>query len=403
LPKAAWVLIPVGVGLILVSLFLRVKLKAYHVAVQKSEGVLYSFLQEHLSSMSVIRTYTKEEQSERQAGERLNQLVDIRMRRTRFMATCATGIYALVRIGYFGGVVLCGIQILGDQMTYGMMTAVLHLIRQAEAPLADVTRAIPQFFYMIASAERLIEIEKMESDYSGELISPENARRFYLEELSAIGLRNASFSYSRDSERREEVLNQFNLEVEKGDYVAFSGKSGCGKTTTLKIMMGLYSLTGGECYLCDKSGRERPLTAEWRGLFAYVPQKNLLLSGKLRNAVAFSEGDESHKDDEIWEALRVACAESFVRELPEGLDTLLGEQGAGLSEGQMQRIAIARAIFSKRPILMLDEATSALDENTEKRLLENLQAMTDRTVIIISHRPAAMDICNKQVCFRENA
>ena len=103
-----------------------------------------------------------------------------------------------------------------------------------------------------------------------------------------------------------------------------------------------------------------------------------------------------------YEALRVACAESFVRELPEGLDTLLGEQGAGLSEGQMQRIAIARAIFSKRPILMLDEATSALDENTEKRLLENLQAMTDRTVIIISHRPAAMDICNKQVCFREN-
>ncbi len=402
LPKAVWVIIPVGIALIGLSLFLRVKLKAYHVAVQKSEGILYSFFQEYLSSMSMIRTFTKEEQSRIQAEEKLENVVDIRMKRTRFTAACATGIYMLVRIGYLGGVILCGIKLLDNGMTYGMMTAVLYLFRQVEAPLAEVTRVVPQFFYMLASAERLIEIEKMESDYSGNVLSPEEAGRFYNEKFSAIGLRDAYFSYDdvNDSEIKGiYILNGLNMKIEKGDYVAFTGASGCGKTTALKILMGLYSLTGGERYLCDKSGKEYPLTAEWRSLFAYVPQRNLLLSGKLRNAVIFTIEEENCRESEVWEALRIACAEDFVRELSDGLDTLLGEQGAGLSEGQMQRIAIARAIFSKRPILMLDEATSALDERTEKRLLENIKAMTDRTVIFISHRPAAVEICNKVVCF----
>ena len=397
LPRVAWMLIPCGMALIAVSLFLRVKLKAYHMMVQQKEGVVYSYLQEHLESMSVIRTYTKEETSEQEAAEKLNDLVDVRLKRARFTATCATAIYALVRIGYFIGVILCGTRLLNGVLTYGMMMAVLQLIRQAEAPLADVTHAVPQFFNMLASAERLMEIEKTPTDYDGNLHTPEEARAFYDAKLAAFGLRNVSFAYGADS---EEVLSGRSFTIRKGEYVAFTGESGCGKSTTMSLMMGLYVPDSGEVFLQDSDGGEQSLSAEWRALFAYVPQKNLLLSGTIRDVVAFSEhAKETVGDEEIMEALRIACADGFTAELPDGLDTMLGERGSGLSEGQMQRIAIARAIFSKRPILMLDEATSALDEETEKTLLENLRTMTDRTVLIITHRPAALAICDNEIHF----
>ena len=139
-----------------------------------------------------------------------------------------------------------------------------------------------------------------------------------------------------------------------------------------------------------------------RRLFAYVPQGNQLMSGTVRDIVSFADKTEMHNDEKIAEALRIACADGFISELENGIDTLLGERGTGLSEGQMQRIAIARAVFSESPILLLDESTSALDENTEKQVLENLRKMTDKTVVIVTHRPAALDICDRILEFTEN-
>ena len=148
------------------------------------------------------------------------------------------------------------------------------------------------------------------------------------------------------------------------------------------------------------SGEEyHDLTAAMRPIFSYVPQGNQLMSGRIRNVVAFTDGGSANDDDAVWNALRVACAEEFVRTLPLGLDTVLGERGSGLSEGQMQRIAIARAVFSGRPVLLLDEATSALDAPTEKQLLANLRAMTDKTVIIITHRAETAAVCDREVKF----
>ena len=164
--------------------------------------------------------------------------------------------------------------------------------------------------------------------------------------------------------------------------------------------MGVYDPDEGERYIKDSEGKQQPLDMKWRRLFAYVPQGNQLMSGTIREIVSFA--DVSHREDDaaIYRALNIACAE-FVEELDDGIDTMLGERGTGLSEGQMQRIAIARAVFSDSPVLLLDEATSALDEGTESRLLENLKAMTDRTVIIVTHRPAALAICNRVVKFND--
>ena len=164
--------------------------------------------------------------------------------------------------------------------------------------------------------------------------------------------------------------------------------------------MCLYPLDADRRYIrANNNGRveEYSLTPMWRGLFAYVPQGNQLMSGTIREIVAFGDPDAMSQDERLAQALRVACASEFVAALESGIDTRLGERGAGLSEGQMQRIAIARAVFSDRPILILDESTSALDEATEQQLLTNLRQMTDRTVLLITHRPAALTICDREI------
>ena len=166
--------------------------------------------------------------------------------------------------------------------------------------------------------------------------------------------------------------------------------------------MCIYKLDGGRRCITDISGNTEELSAKFHRLFAYVPQGNQLMSGTIREVVCFADKSELHNDERISEALKIACAEEFVSELDDGVDTLLGERGTGLSEGQMQRIAIARAIYSRCPILLLDEATSALDEATERKVLENLKNMTDKTVVIVTHRPAALDICDRILQFTEN-
>ncbi len=163
--------------------------------------------------------------------------------------------------------------------------------------------------------------------------------------------------------------------------------------------MCLYPLDEGERYLKSEAEYVMPLTSAWRGLFAYVPQGNQLLSGTIREIIAFGDQNLMKQEERMKRALQIACADAFVSELEQGLDTLLGERGTGLSEGQMQRIAIARAIFSDHPILLLDEATSSLDEATEARLLANLRAMTDKTVLIVTHRPAVLSITDKTIDF----
>ena len=170
--------------------------------------------------------------------------------------------------------------------------------------------------------------------------------------------------------------------------MAFTGASGCGKSTVLKLLLGLYKPQAGSV-TPDES---------YKRLFAYVPQGNHLMSGSIRSVVAFADPGEQGNEERINNALSLACCD-FVSELPRGADTLLGERGLGLSEGQMQRLAIARAIFSESPILILDEATSALDADTERKVLENIKSMTDKTVIIVTHRPAALAVCDRQIVF----
>ena len=198
------------------------------------------------------------------------------------------------------------------------------------------------------------------------------------------------------------VLKNVDLEIEKGQCVAFTGHSGSGKSTVLKLLMSLYPLDSGERYLKTADEQKETLDARYTRLFAYVPQGNHLMKGSIREMVAFSDKEKMKDERELRQALEIACATEFVDTLPDGMDTMLGERGSGLSEGQMQRIAIARAVFSGNPILVLDEASSALDEATERKLIHNLRDMTDKTVLLVTHRPTMLEMCNRQIVLKDN-
>ncbi len=397
IPQAVYVLLPAGILQIAFSLLFRSKLKAFHRRTQQADGRVRSFMQERLANLLVVRAFTGEDYTDRLAGEHMDDLVGARMARVRFTNLCFTTLHAAMQAAHIFGIALCSFGILQGTMTYGTMSSVLHLISQAEAPFSQISGFLPQYYSMIASAERLQDIEDLPADSDTPALPAADTLRYYNEQFAALEWDKVFFSYTD----KEPVLQGLSLTIRKGEYVAFTGESGCGKSTAMKLLLSLYPLTAGELRLRDAAGDSTPLTAPWRSLFAYVPQGNGLFSGTLRETVTMAAPDKATDDEAVRRALTIACADGFVDELPQGLDTPLGEHGAGISEGQAQRLAIARAILSQRPILLLDEATSALDGATEERLLRNLRDMTDHTVILVTHRPAALQICDRQIPFGE--
>ena len=404
--RFACIFLPCGVMLIFLTYAFRRVLKRLHKQVQERDGILRVFLQEHLGSMMIIRSFAAEQQTEDKANERMEEHKIARMKKNHFSNVCNIGFGLAMNGIYLFGICYCGYGILLGTISYGTLTAITQLISQIQSPFANITGYLPRYYATTASAERLMEIEHFVNDSEQPAYPIEKVKQYYAQTMLSFGLRNADFSYYPAVDRINAlsktnmpiVLKNISVEIHKGEYVAFTGHSGCGKSTVLKLLMSIYLLDRGERYLIGTQG-EISLSAQWRRLFAYVPQGNQLMSGTIREVVAFADQTDMNNDARIHQALSIACADDFVADLEEGIDTLLGERGTGLSEGQMQRIAIARAIFSDSPILLLDEATSALDEHTEKRLLMNLRQMTDKTVVIVTHRPAALEICDRTIDF----
>lgn len=394
-----WILVG-GVVMVCLTWSLRRLVKKLHRQVQMADSRFRVFMTERLGSMMVIRAFEKEKTAMEQGDGRMADHKRARMRKTWTMGLFHNGFSLVVNCVYVIGAIYCARGIFSGQMDYGTFTAVLQLVTQVQTPIGNISGYFTQYSTMLASAERLMEAELFPDPAM--TVQVEDMPSFYHEQFESVGLRGATFTYApvtadSQDEERHTVLRNLDVEIRKGEYVAFCGPSGCGKSTVLKLLMCMYDLDSGERYVRSGAG-ESPLTAGWRSLFSYVPQGNQLMSGTIREVVTFGDREQMQQDEKILRALRIACAD-FVEELPEGLDTTLGERGAGLSEGQMQRIAIARAVFSDRPVMLLDEATSALDEASETRLLDNLRAMTDKTVIIVTHRPAALEITDKIIHF----
>lgn len=378
------------IGGIFVFLSVRVfrgTLKKLHKEVQRTEGVTRSFIQETIINLLVVKSFVVEDKIEEKTDELQDKNYKVKMKRRHFNIVANGGISATFNLGYVFALAFGAFRLLSGDMTYGTVTAMLQLVNQVQAPFANLSGILPKIYSLVASGERLMEICNLPDEEESNKKDIDIAETY--SSLQSILFKDISFKYDRDI-----ILDNTSLSVKKGDFVAIMGISGIGKSTLLKLLLGVFSVSSGSISLKLQNG-EIPVDRHTRRLFAYVPQGNMLLSGTIRDNLTFINSDAS--DEEIEEAVRISCAKQFVDELPLGLETVIGEKGMGLSEGQIQRLAIARSLLSKAPVLLLDEATSALDEETEKQFLMNLKQLENKTCIIVSHKKAALEICNKYV------
>lgn len=342
-PRFAWILFPGGTTLIFLTYAFRKVLKKLHKIVQEQDGKLRFFLQEHLENLLIIRSFSVENQTENKAQEKMASHQSARMKKNRFSNLCNVGFSAAMNGMYLLGLGYGGFGILNGTVSYGTLTAMLQLISNIQSPFANITGYLPKFYAMTASAERLMKVEGFENDCPDGIFENAEIHKFYSNEFAGIVFENADFTYKKSDDIV--VLKNVNLQIEKGDFVALTGHSGCGKSTLFKLLMCLYKLDGGQILLLKNSAENEVLTSRYRRLFAYVPQGNGLISGTVREIITFGDRSEMQNETDIKRALKTACADEFVREMENGIDTVVGERGAGISEGQMQRIAVARAIF----------------------------------------------------------
>lgn len=388
--KLALVLFGCFVVMLLAGLPLRKFVRKYQKLLMESGGKVLNVHQEALGNLLIIRAFQATEGVLRAANDKLQQYRKILLRKAVVSQIVSSGCLTAVNFAYIIGMLWCGMGIVGGTVTFGTFSAVWQLIGQITGPAMQFSGILPQYYAMTASIDRLKELEALAAEEENADTDWEKASS----DFTAIHSENLTFSY--DNTDQNTILRDLTFTINRGDFIAITGTSGIGKSTFLKLLLGIYRSAEPAITVQLADGNTIALDTGVRNMISYVPQGNFLMSGTIREAVHFWQG-ETIDDERLKEACRIAEADDFIEALEGGYDAPLGERGAGLSEGQLQRLAIARAIYSGKPVLLLDEATSALDEQTEAKVLENLRQLKNRTVIIVTHRKAALDICNRIV------
>lgn len=372
----AFAVLIIGFIFPLVGRLLSPHYKKLHKQVQQTEGNTRSFLQECFANIVVVKTFGGEKQFLLRLNELLNNNRKLRVKKSIFAVIISSMLYLLFSFGYYGVLVWGAAQIALGIISYGTLVYFLQLISVLRAPLQNISGVIPKYYSTLASAERLIELENLENEQQ----STENKNITF----NKIVFESLTFAYTN-----EIVLRDNNFEINQGSITAVTGRSGSGKSTLFKLLLGLFPATAGKITFDNGTAVDETT----RNMFAYVPQGNMLISGTIRDNITLC--DNSISDDDVIKASKTAVIYDFINSLPQGFDTVISERGQGLSEGQIQRIAIARALIFDAPIILLDEATSALDEDTETQLLKNIKSLTDKTILFITHRNTSLNVCDK--------
>ncbi len=359
------------------------KLKTLQIKVQESESSYRSFLQESLANLLVVKAFANEEYS----ANRLTKLRDERFywvfKRAKLGLASSTSMSVAFQLGYIVAFAYGAMMIAAKTITYGTMSVFLTLVNRVQSPVLGLAQQIPKVVSILASAGRIMELQNMPLEEKEEITIQT--------ERIGVDIKKLSFGYTDEA-----VLENVSLNVKPGEFVAIIGESGIGKTTLIRLIMSFMSDVQGDISFYNTYGESIRANASTRNFISYVPQGNTLFSGTVRDNILM--GNLSATEEEIYDALKLSAGYDFVMELPEGLDTVIGERGHGISEGQAQRIAIARAFVRKAPLLILDEATSSLDEATELSVLEGLQALTPKpTCIIITHRKSILQYCDREI------
>lgn len=367
----------------IVSWWFGRKLKKLQVKVQESEASYRSFLQESLANLLVVKAFANEEYS----AKRLTNLRDERFhwvfKRAKMGLASSTTISIAFQLGYLVAFAYGAMQIAAKAITYGTMSVFLTLINRVQSPILGLAQQIPRVVSVLASAGRVMELQNIPLEEKKEITMQT--------EHIGVDIKDLTFGYTEET-----VLENVSLNVKPGEFVAIIGESGIGKTTLIRLIMSFMSNVQGDVSFYNGAGESIKANASTRNFIAYVPQGNTLFSGTVRENILM--GNLNATEEEIYDALKLSAGYDFVMDLPKGLDTVIGERGHGISEGQAQRIAIARAFVRKAPLLILDEATSSLDEATELSVLEGLQALTPKpTCIIITHRKSILRYCDREI------
>lgn len=370
------VIVIVGILGVVVTAAFRNPMKRRHKRMQDAQAKLHASTQETLENVRLIKASVSEERALDTMDEHREHLAKEQIRNGKLSIAMNNGMGSLFDISWLVCNLWGCVKIFQGTFTYGGLAALIQLVGRIQGPIANAVSLVSQMYGVVASAERLQEVIGLPDEETGEK----------LEEFDSIRLEGVRFQYA---ESREEVLIDVDGVIRKGDFVALTGISGGGKTSLFQLLLGIYKPTAGRV-LFVSGEKEVPACKGTRSLFAYVPQGNMLMSGSLKdNLTMFTD---HATEEEIRAAVKAACLEDLVGKI--GMEAKLGERGVGLSEGQAQRVAIARALLSNAPILLLDEATSALDEETEAQVLRNIAEMRNKTVIIVTHRRAALEICD---------
>ncbi len=371
------VIIIVGMLGVVVTALFKNPMKRRHKRMQDAQAKLHASTQETLENVRLIKASVSEERALDTMDEHREHLAKEQIRNGKLSIAMNNGLGSLFDISWLVCNLWGCVKIYQGNFTYGGLAALIQLVGRIQGPISSAVSLISQMYGVVASAERLQEVIGL----------PDEEEGTKLKSFDEIRLENVGFQYE---ESPEDVLKDLNAVIRRGDFVALTGISGGGKTSLFQLLLGIYRPNTGKVSFIN-GGETVPASKGTRGLFAYVPQGNMLMSGTLKeNLTMFTDYADT---EAIHAAVHAACLDELVDKI--GMEARLGERGIGLSEGQAQRLAIARALLSDAPILLLDEATSALDEETEATVLKNISNMHDKTVIIVTHRRAALSICDR--------
>ena len=350
--------------------------------VRESDSRIHAVMQESLQNKLVIKTLEQD-------GEILEKLDGLQdtletqvIRRTRFSIGTRAVVSAGFATGYLTAFLWGVFRIAAGSITFGVMTAFLQLVGRVQRPITDIARMIPGMVGAITSGERLMELEELPLE---EMANPKLSK-----DTAGVRLEDVTFRYA---EGDRNILEHFSADFPPHSTTAILGETGAGKTTLIRLLLALVKPEKGSVVVYDSTETIGTASPDTRCNFVYVPQGNTLFSGTIRDNLLL--GDSTVTDEEMWRVLDMACAD-FVHHLPQGLDTPCGEGGGGFSEGQAQRITIARSLLRPGSILLLDESTSALDVETEQELLRRItEGERGKTLIFITHRPSVTDYCDR--------
>ena len=379
-PNLLWVLLILMFSAVFGSKMFFRQIRSLMARIRARESELQQHMQESLQHRVLVLTLTNLDRVLEKFGWLQADIESNTRKRLNYNAVARGLMFLGFQAGHAAAFLWGAVGIMHGTVTYGMMTAFLQLVGQVQRPIAEFGRQVPAFIQAIASVERIMDLEELEQEPSSESV--------ILEGAPAVEIAGVSYSYPGSPVK---VLDNYSAVFPGGSFSVVAGPTGAGKSTLIRLILGLLTPSDGSILIGGQ-----PAGASLRGNFMYIPQGNSLLSGTIRSNLQLASPDAT--EDDMRVVLETAMA-GFVFDLPQGLDTPCGEVGSGLSEGQCQRIAIARSLLRPGGILILDESTSALDAATEEALLQNLYSNyhQKKTIIFVSHRQAVVRFADKVI------